>query len=729
MNSLIIAEKKEVANAIVIALTGKKPVAEDGAFHTPDHTITWCSGHLLKLTEPQDHLEDYARWSLEQLPLEWPIDHMPIPRTSKQLKTVVALCKQASQIVHAGDPDPEGQLLVDEVLEYAGVTDKPTRRLLINDNNPNAILKSMQDMPDNSQYQGLSKSALARSVCDLRYGINMTRLYTLIAQKQGFDGVLNTGRVKTPILGLVVRRDLTHEAHEKVPFYVVSAEIELAGTELSAKYLPTTDDLLDDKKRLNNKAQAHTITDELKGQSAVIDSVTTKDKQRAAALPYNLLALQADASKQFSYNPTQVLELTQTLRDKYQAITYNRSDSRYLNDERHAEAPALITALSEQFAELTSSANASLKSKTFNSNKVTAHHAIIPTASVPEVSALPEPERNIYRLIVRQYLAQFYPPETCRITTVTLSTGNRQLEARGRVDVDPGWTVLFKDQPKEADKEEEVTSVNLETLQKGTTGSISTTACQERFTQPPPYYTVASLLQDLPRVARYVTDPAVKKLLLDKDKESQDEAGGIGTPATRDTMINDLFKAGFMEEKGKKLISTELGRQFIAALPDFATQPDMTALWHQKQKEIEAGEIDYTSLIASVESSIAEEVSRVKRDGLPLEIKVSGMTCPKCKTGILKQRKGQFGKFWSCSNRKDCGATFKDNTGKPDLTPPNQPTLSGHACPECEKPLVRRLAKKKKGQKYDRYWWGCSGFKDGCTFTCFDQNGQPKLKP
>ena len=719
---LIIAEKKDVAQAIAEAITSQSISPKNGVFDTPDYQITWLFGHMLELISPEDHDPALKSWSLAQLPMDLPVAYNPIPRTTKQLNIVMALCKKADTIINAGDPDPEGQRLVDEVLEYAEVTNKPAKRLLINDNNAAAIINAMQDMPDNSQYHGLSMSALARSLADRHFGINLTRLYTVTAEKAGYEGVLSVGRVQTPMLGLIVNRDHAHESHEKTPFYTVTADIALPNQNVTATYQPTKEDQTDDSNRLAEKADAEAIKDQLQGAEVILKNKDTKPGKRLPPLPFNLLALQSTAAGQYGYSPKLVLEITQSLRDKNKAITYNRSDCRYLNDERHLEAPELINALAPQFGLLANEAQPQLKSKAFNTSKVTAHHAIIPTANIPNLDTLPEQERNIYQLIVLYYLAQFYPPEEFRTTTLIFEVEDKTLKANGRVDVSPGWTALFKEDPDQEKTEDH--RQNLETATQDATAAINSSACTENFTKPKPYYTMQTLLQDLPRVSKYVKDPKIKKLLLDKDADKQDEAGGIGTPATRDSMIDKLFQREYITEQSKNIVSTDLGRQFIAALPDFATTPDMTALWHEKQHQIEKGELNYQALIDEVKQAVSEEVTRVKSDGLPLKIKASKYTCPKCKTGNLKKRKGQWGDFWSCSDREKCRATFSATKGKPNLTPKNKPEPSTeHNCPQCQKPLIRRESTKKKGQ----HWWGCTGFKDGCKFTAQDKNNQPVI--
>jgi len=715
---LYIAEKRDVAKAIATALGGpQKPAGAAFELDGGATCITWASGHLLRLTDPEDHDASLKRWSLEQLPMDWPISYAPVASEygAKQLGAVIRLAQEADEIVNAGDPDPEGQRLIDEILEYAGLTDKPVKRVLINDNTPTMVRKAIAAMEDNAKYRGLSMSALARSVCDQRYGYNLTRAYTLQWQRQGGEDLLSVGRVQTPILGLIVNRDRQYEQHRKQAFYNVSASIDLEkGLAVTAKYVPAESDPTDSEGRLNDKAFAAERADSLIGNSVLIAAVKTKEQEKAPPLPYNLLALQADASGRWQYGPETVLEITQKLRDDHQAITYNRSDCRYLHDERHAEAAELMTLIEKQLPDLPAG-DPARKSKAFDSKKVGAHHGIIPTLEVPNIKALSKAEMNVYRLIARAYVAQFYPPEQFRSTAVTFQAGDHKLTATGRVDVDPGWRVLYRDKTKDDESR-----LNLEALAVDDKGVIGTAAATEAFTKPKPRYAMKTLLQDLARVSNYVSDEKIRKLLMEKDADKPDEMGGIGTPATRATHIETLFKRKYIVEKSKRIVSTELGRSLYDALPPLATKPDMTALWHEKQSQIENGTLEYADLIEDVDSVVAGEIERIKTEGMNMTAQKNGTQCPVCEQGVLRKRTGKNGDFWGCSLYPECKATVSDEAGKPNLSAPKPEVSKAHKCPRCERGLMRRPARKK-----GVFWWGCSGFPT-CDYRAFDKDGAPE---
>lgn len=718
---LYIAEKKEVARAISDSFEGK---LQDGLFILPNgDKVTWLYGHLLRLADPEEVDERYQHWKLEDLPMQWPINMLPAARHNEHLQFVIHAIKQADELVHAGDPDPEGQRLVDEIIEYSGVH-KTVYRILINDNNSAAIQKAVKQMESNEKYRGLSLSALVRAVGDQRYGYNLTRAYTLLAKKKGLSGVLSVGRVQTPILGLVVRRDRAIETHKATHYYQVKANLLMAENSATgrpeiavvAQYITQDCDAIDEKGRLIDKQAAEKIAAAIKDQFVKVTEVHLQQVEVAAPLPYNLLALQADAAAKFGFTPKKVLEITQSLRDKHRAITYNRSDCRYLNEERHAEAPELLSALTSQYS-IANHAEVTRRSKAFNSAKVTAHHAIIPTASVPKKDSLSQEEQQIYDLIVTLYIAQFYPPRVLNKAEVFFEIAGYTFRAHSCDEISSGWRNIIHDLDEQT--EEPTENAALAQLMKGEEGRVNEALTETKETKPPKRYTMSTILKDLASVAKYVVDPKIKELLLDKDADKADEKGGIGTPATRDSHIETLFTRGYISEKGKQIISTELGRQLIDALPDFATTPDMTALWHEKQKQIEAGKLEMQALLDEIDKAIADEINRVCETGL--SIQTDAPKCPNCRDGYLQKRKGQYGVFWSCNGYPKCKTSFPDNKGKPNLKHEKSEASKDYFCPKCQKGLIKRKAKS------GSYWWGCSGFPK-CDFRAFDKNGKPDIQ-
>ncbi|HEY1348415.1 MAG TPA: DNA topoisomerase 3 [Ktedonobacteraceae bacterium] len=717
---LFIAEKPELARAIVEGLGGGR--RKEGYYDCGNDCVTWCFGHMLQLLDPEDYDERYATWRMDDLPIAHiPWRKKPAAGKSAQLRIVTHLLKQADSVVHAGDPDEEGQLLVDEILAYAHCR-LPVKRLLINDNNTRVVRKALANLRDNREFAALSASAEARSVGDQLYGYNLTRAYTLAARAVGYQGVLSVGRVQTPILGLVVRRDREFESHVTSFYYHVTGQFQVQRLTFPARYQTAPGDPVDDKGRLIDQKYAQAIADAVKGKDARVVSADTQQKEQLAPLPYNLLHLQTDAARKFGFKPDQVKDITQSLREKHRLITYNRSDCEYLSDEQHADAPGVLAAIAQTAPMLAPASVAAIpmfKSRAFNSSKVTAHHAIIPTENTADLATLSTGERKIYILIARAYVAQFWPTHRYDQTDVLVEIAGRRFACRSQVTTRPGWLALYKsdmgNDRAQNDEHDLTLALDIRGLRTGQRGICTDATADQLETRPRPRYTTATLLTDLTRVAKYIRDDRLRKVLQEKDKNKEGEHGGIGTPATRDRILATLFERGYLAEQGKSIVSTLTGRQFYDTLPDQAKYPDMTALWHEQQKAIQAGERDAASFIRELMEYITGEVSAVKENDIG--IAVEAPQCPECQKP-LRRIKGKKGFFWGCTGLSEgCAFHCPDKGGKP--APKRTLKVSAHTCLVCGKGLVRRPGKKK-----GTFWWGCSGF-PACKQTYPDAKGKP----
>ena len=663
---LIVAEKPELGRAIADALGGGRRA--DGHIVCGDDVVTWCFGHLLELTDPEDHDPATGRWNLEQLPLRWPIRHKPIEDKRAQLRLIERLVRKAARVVHAGDPDEEGQLLVEQVLRHVGSA-KPVDRLLINDNNPEIVRRALGALRDNREFEGLYRSALARSAADQRYGYNLTRAYTLAARRQGGDvGVLSVGRVQTPILGLVVRRDRAHEDHEVRHYFELAATFTEPEEDVSASdprslvalYQPGKDIPVDEKGRPSERKALERIARTIDGERGTVTKATTEHKSMPPPLPYDLLNLQVDASRKFGLTPDRTLAVTQSLRERHRLITYNRSDCRYLSDEQHPDAPEVLAAIAHTapvLAGAVARGDASLRSRAFDSRYVTAHHAIVPTTRRADLARLSSDEARLYQLVARAYVAQFHPPERYDATVVEILIVGHRFRATGRRTTDPGWKALYRNDKGNGALDAAADSIaDIRWVRAKRSLDCSDPLVTDRETRPPPRYTMATLLADLARVAKYVTDPRIRELLVAKDREKKGEHGGIGTPATRSAIIAGLIRRGYIEEREKQVTSTALGRAFHDSLPASATAPDMTALWHEQQDQIRRGETTLESFLQGVGTFIAEEVARAREATLALGA-ASGPVCPGCTRGVIGRRKGPTGPFLGCSRYPECRYT------------------------------------------------------------------------
>jgi len=612
---LYIAEKPSLGRAIAAALPKPQKNHKTHIELANGDMVSWCIGHILAQADPEDYHADLKKWRMDTLPIvpeQWQLK--PISRTRSQLTVLRRLVKQATEIIHAGDPDREGQLLVDEVIDFLKVskTKKANiKRLLISDLNLPAVKRALNSLKNNSDYMPLSISALARSRADWLYGINLTRAYTLQGQKTGYNSVLSVGRVQTPLLGLVVRREQEIANFISKPFYQVHAHISLQAGEATsfiAKWQPSENckPYCDEEGLVLVKALAENVVKRINNQPATVNNIENNEKQQAAPLPFNLSQLQISAAKQFSMNAKLVLDVCQSLYEKHKLITYPRSDCRYLPKEQLKQASGIINMLAASSLPCNKpaqDANQSLVSKAWNDKKITAHHAIIPTEKSPEKLNLNTFEKNIYLLIVRQYLVQFYPAYIYQQTKLCLKIAGGDFITQAKTEKQLGWKVLFPKSSKSKTNNSQQNDEQEQTLPIVEQGQLL--HCQqgelvEKHTSPPQSFTDATLLAAMTGIARYVNDAAIKKVLKDTD--------GLGTDATRAGIIDLLFKRGFLQRQGKVITATEVGIALINALPEIATLPDMTAQWEATLSAISEKSASYLSFMQPLTSTVTEMV-------------------------------------------------------------------------------------------------------------------------
>lgn len=572
---LFIAEKPSLGRAIADVLP-KPHRRGDGFIACGDSQIvTWCVGHLLEQAQPDSYDSRYARWSLHDLPIipqKWQLQ--PRPSVAKQLRVIEKLLGEASEVVHAGDPDREGQLLVDEVLDYLQLpAEKRSRvmRCLINDLNPQAVERAIGRLRQNREFIPLCVSALARARADWLYGINMTRAWTLLGRNAGYDGVLSVGRVQTPVLGLVVRRDEEIENFTPADYFEVKAHIVTPGQQrFIASWVPSDacEPWQDEEGRLLNRALAEHVVARIAGQPARVTSYSDKRESEVAPLPFSLSALQIEAAKRHGLSAQRVLDVCQKLYETHKLITYPRSDCRYLPEEHFAGRRSVMRAIQQHSPDMPSSSdlNADRRNRCWDDKKVDAHHAIIPTARSSAV-ALTENEQQIYTLIARQYLMQFYPDAMFRKCVIELDIAGGKFVAKARFLAEAGWRTLLGS--KERDEEND--GMPLPVVAQDDELLCERGEVQAKQTQPPRHFTDATLLSAMTGIARFVQDKALKKVLRATD--------GLGTEATRAGIIELLFRRQFLVKKGRYINATPAGRALIHSLPEMAARPDMTAQW------------------------------------------------------------------------------------------------------------------------------------------------------
>ena len=617
---LFIAEKPSLARAIADVLP--KPHSRgDGFIKCGENDyVTWCVGHLLEQAEPEAYNPIFKQWRLEHLPII-PDKWLLIPRkdVAKQLKTVEKLIHQADELVNAGDPDREGQLLVDEVFSYANLSVEKRdqiKRCLISDLNPSAVEKAVQKLQPNRNFIPLATSALARARADWLYGINMTRAYTIRGRQAGYHGVLSVGRVQTPVLGLIVRRDFEIEHFQPKDFFEVVAHIQNEKTTENSTALFTftalwqpskaCEDYQDEDGRVLSQSLAENVVKRITQQPAEVMEYSDKREKETAPLPYSLSALQIDAAKRFGLSAQEVLDICQRLYETHKLITYPRSDCRYLPEEHFAERMAVLNAISTHaptYRTLPDILNMEQRNRCWNDKKVEAHHAIIPTAKNRTVN-LTQQELNVYTLIARQYLMQFCPDAEYRKSKIILNIAGGTFIAQARNLQTAGWKTLWGKEDNDEEQQEPLLPI----VKKGQILFCSKGEIINKKTQPPKPFTDATLLSAMTGIARFVQDKELKKILRETD--------GLGTEATRAGIIELLFKRGFLYKKGKNIHSSEAGRILIQALPDIATQPDMTAHWESQLTGISQKQTSYQQFMEALTQMLPDLVRYVNFNAL-----------------------------------------------------------------------------------------------------------------
>lgn len=568
---LIIAEKPSLARAIADALPGAGK-RQEGAIICGDTTVTWCLGHLLEQAPPEAYDPADKQWRLDRLPIV-PGTWQLAPRTKArgQLAVIRKLMKQATSVVHAGDPDREGQLLVQEVIEHLKYRG-PVQRLLISDLNRPAVSRALASLRPNAEFQPLFQAAQARSRADWLYGINLTRAWTLTGRQAGHDGVLSVGRVQTPVLGLIVRRDNSIRDFKPHPFYPLWVDVQVAQGQLRAWWAPKAHQPLDEQGRLIDRTPADALAAQLPGARGTLTTLDQQEKRQAPPLPYSLSALQVDAARRFGLSAQMVLDICQRLYEQHKLITYPRSDCRYLPEEHLALAQRSLAGACQNDDTLSgwlSGADFTLRSKAWNDKQVGAHHALAPTGKPADFSQLSATEGHVFRLIVRNVMAQFYRPLRTFEVKAELTLLNEAFRARGQSILDPGWKPLFttrEDTPP------------LPPLTQGEGCQALNAGVEEKETRPPEPFTDASLIKAMMNIGRYVDNPDVRRTLRDTD--------GLGTEATRAGIIETLVQRGYLVRQQKALRATKLGCALIAALPSAVSTPERTALWEQRLRAI-----------------------------------------------------------------------------------------------------------------------------------------------
>lgn len=696
---LVVCEKDMVARDCCRALTGR---AARGGWpcESGDYVFVPAQGHLLATKEPA---EVDARWAdrrdMSVLPIpmdgDWP--KKPVSELAAKRIEDLGRCLDAAERVYCcGDADDEGQLIVDELIEYLGHDPSDPRfwRVFVNDNLDQNIRRAFEEAVPNAEHVGAGKSALARQIGDLCYGVNESRIATYETGERA-----DIGRVQTPTLALVAARDAAIEQHAERDFYVVEATVALScGDELSFTYKPDPAEC-EDGKHMFDKEAAERIAAAAERAGALAFAVEASRKAKEPPLPFNMTSLVKEASAARKMTAQDVMDVSQALRDRHRAITYNRSSSSYLKDEHFDEGPQTTEMVMESLGrDLPVSFDR--RRKAFDSSKVNGHHGIIPQAIALDLDAMGASERALYEMIAERYLAQFLPD----ISYV-------QYAASFRVDGCAGEFAFRRDVATDYGYAEHVLKsdgsrfsgapVRTGAVDPGDVEGVSASVLAKK-TSPPKRYTDGTLMADMAAAAKFVRDPEMRRALKKKDEDSPDEHGSIGTAATRASIIEGLVEKGYLERKGGSLVSTETGRALVSIVPMDAKSIDLTAKWYLIQLEVAAGRLPVGAVAADA-AAMAElhkssGVYRGKRLSRPIG------TCPVCGRPVVAKARS-----YPCSSNRyerdgsgewarteGCGFSLPGKWGGKKVTAAAAAKLlSGKKAP------LKGCVSKKTGKRYD----------------------------
>lgn len=588
-----IAEKPSVAKDIADVLGARS--RKEGYFEGNGYQVTWTFGHLCTLKEPHDYTEMWKRWSLGSLPMIPPrfgIKLIQDKGIEKQFAVIERLMQSAEGIVNCGDAGQEGELIQRWVMQKAGAR-CPVKRLWISSLTEESIREGFKNLKEQSEYQPLYEAGLSRAIGDWLLGMNATRLYTL---KYGRNKqVLSIGRVQTPTLALIVKR------HHEITNFVPQQYWELKTVYRETTFNATSG-------RFDSEAEAQEALQKITGEPFTVTDVTAKNGTESAPKLYDLTSLQVDCNKKFGLSADITLQTIQSLYEK-KYTTYPRVDTTYLSDDIYPKCGNILKGLRDfqTFTAPLLEKPLPKSKKVFDNKKVTDHHAIIPTGVYPQ--GLTDIEKKVYDLIVRHFIAAFYPECKFRTTTVLGESADVGFKATGKVITSPGWRVIFAQEINNDDKEKDDKEKILPPFVKGESGP-HTPGLQEKWTTPPKQYTEATLLRAMETAGKFVDDEELR----DAMKEN-----GIGRPSTRAAIIETLYKRNYIRKEKKNVVATQTGIELISLIRnELLKSAELTGQWEKKLRNIEKRQYEAKTFIDELKTMLAEVVNEVLRDNSSL---------------------------------------------------------------------------------------------------------------
>ena len=640
-----IAEKPSVAREIASIVGARQ--RNDGYFEGNGFQVTWTFGHLCTLKEPHDYTDSWKRWSLHTLPMiphSFGIKLIPNDGVEKQFKVIEKLVNDADEVINCGDAGQEGELIQRWVLHHAKCT-KPIKRLWISSLTEEAIREGFQNLKPGNQYNNLYAAGSARAIGDWLLGMNATRLYSL---KYGNGkGVLSIGRVQTPTLALIVQR------HMEITNFVAEPYWELKTLYRDVVFSVVTG-------RFSDKEKALTKLEEIKGNPFKITSSTTKKGNEHPPKLFDLTSLQVECNKKLNFTAETTLKVIQSLYEK-KLTTYPRVDTTFLSEDIYKKVPEILRGIPPYQALIAPILKGKIRKskKVFDDKKITDHHAIIPTGKFH--NNLNPDEKRVYDIVTRRFISVFYPDCKISNTTIEGETNQVKFKATGKQILEPGWRVVYQNE-KNTGSDENI----MPKFEVGEEGPHQPDLA-EKQTQPPKYYTEATLLRAMETAGKNVDDDELRDLM----KEN-----GIGRPSTRANIIETLFKRRYIARERKRIVATQTGIDLIASIEyDLLKSAELTGIWEKKMRDIELGKYDIKQFMQEMREMVSDVVHQVKT-GKQKQItivpdpeeekkgseksakktvpKLDDMLCPMCKKGKILKGKSA----WGCAEYKN-GCTFK----------------------------------------------------------------------
>ena len=714
-----IAEKPSVARDIADVLGAK--TRKDGYIEGNGYQVTWTFGHLCTLKEPHEYTPSWKAWSLSSLPMIPPrfgIKVISDPGIEKQFHIVEGLMQKADEIINCGDAGQEGELIQRWVMQKAGAR-CPVKRLWISSLTEEAIREGFNKLKDQKDFQPLYEAGLSRAIGDWVLGMNATRLYTL---KYGQNRqVLSIGRVQTPTLALIVKRQLEIENFTPQQYWVLAtvyrdttfsaiirkSDEELAQEESDAKENPKKAKKPEDNRGIppiTDLATGQALMERIKNVPFTVTEVTKKQGSEAPPRLFDLTSLQVECNKKFAYSADETLKLIQSLYEK-KVTTYPRVDTTFLSDDIYPKCPTILAGLTPYTALTAPLIGQKLikSKKVFDNSKVTDHHAIIPTGQPPV--NLTDMEKRVFDLVARRFIAVFYPDCKFATTTVIGEADSIEFKVTGKQILEPGWRVIFAKpqtnlpegmtdpdaEPREGDEER-----SLPAFVKGESGPHQP-KLDEKWTQPPRPYTEATLLRAMETAGKLVDNDELRDAL----KEN-----GIGRPSTRAAIIETLFKRHYIRKERKNLIATPTGVELVGLIhEELLKSAELTGIWEKKLREIEKKSYNAATFLDELKQMVAEIVHSVLSDNTNRRVTTIEEVVTKQVATTAKQPKKK-----ASTPRKTRAKKEEQDTAQPTsqdaVVPPHDDNLIGKSCPVCGKGTII------KGKTA----YGCSEWKNGCTY-------------